>query len=428
MAHFWPDFRVWLANVSDSRDQDCIVYPRQFLLWEAMMAFLLKLGSRRQVRFELDSPEALENLNHLSGCHLDTLAHSDTLEHLLGHVRPEALMRLRRDMVRRLIRMKALDHGRLLGHVLVVLDGTGQLHFHQRHCEHCLEATFNGQTHYYHSILEAKLVTPQGLALSIGSEFIENADPHASKQDCELKAFSRLAPRLKKDYPQLRLCFLGDALYANGTFLSICEENSWKYIITFKEGSMPAVWQEYESLRGLCPQNRKVLPATASRPRQTLAFVDPLGYRDDQGRPHRFRVFECREGQGDDQRFFAWLTNFKVTTENVAALANDGGRCRWKIENQGFNIQKNGGFNLEHAYSTSPRQIKNWYTLLQIAHMILQLIECGSLLTADCKRLFGGLRTMARRLAESIRNRLIPRDALDLETAARIQIRLYGSS
>ncbi|MCY2953104.1 MAG: hypothetical protein NTU53_14165, partial [Planctomycetota bacterium] len=47
----------------------------------------------------------------------------------------------------------------------------------------------------------AKRVTPDGLAISLGSEFIENTDPKATQQDCELKAFRRLAERLKRDYP-----------------------------------------------------------------------------------------------------------------------------------------------------------------------------------------------------------------------------------
>jgi len=205
------------------------------------MLFLLKLGSRRQLRFELDSPEALANLNRLAGCDMDTLAHSDTLDHFLGHVPPGQYARLRRQMVHRLIRMKALDHARLLGHLLVVVDGTGQLFFRRRHCEHCLVRTVHGQEQFYHHVLEAKLVTPEGLAISIGSQSIENADPTATKQDCELKAFVRLAERLKKDFPQLRLCLCLDGLYANGTALSICEQNRWKYFVTFQEGSMPAV-------------------------------------------------------------------------------------------------------------------------------------------------------------------------------------------
>jgi len=401
-------------------------YGRAFLLMEGLMLFLLKLGSRRQVRFELDSPEALGNLNRLSGCHQDGVAHGDTLNHFLGHVPPAALHRMRRSMVRRLIRMKALDGGRLFGHFLVVLDGTGQFYFRRKHCEHCLTKTVDGKTQYYHHVLEAKLVTPSGLALSIGSEFIENSDPHATKQDCELKAFARLAPRIKKDFPQLLLCLGMDGLYANGTVLSICEQNRWKYLITFKEGSMPAVWKEYQTLVELCPQNRKA-NTTDQGVRQTFAWVEGLEYVDDQGRRQRFNAFQCHEQNGQERKFFAWMTNFTIRPENVVALGNRGGRCRWKIENEGFNIQKNGGFNLEHAYGSGDRQIKNYYLLLQIAHMILQLIECGSLLAADCKRLFGSIRNLAKRLAESLRNRLIPPEATDPAIARGIQIRLNSS-
>lgn len=426
VAHFWPKLGAWLASLTDTRDHEKITYLRPFMIWQGLMLFLLKLGSRRQVRFELDSQEALENLNRLGGCHQQTMAHSDTLAHFLGHVPPEALANLRLRMVQRLIRMKALDNGRLLGHFLVVLDGTGQLYFRQRHCEHCLTKTVEGKTQYFHHILEAKLVTPEGLAISIGSEFIQNEDPTASKQDCELKAFGRLAPQLKKDFPQLLLCLCLDALYANGTVMETCRQNQWKYFITFKEGSLPAVWKEYQTLLELCPQNRKGIESPDGV-LQTFAWMEGLEYVDDQKRQQQFNALQCLEQNGNKRTLFAWLTNFDVDADHVATLANSGGRCRWKIENEGFNIQKNGGFNLEHAYSIGERQNKNFYLLLQIAHMILQLMERGSLLSADCKRLFGSIRNLARRLAESIRNRLIPLEALDVAAAASIQIRLNTS-
>jgi len=414
---------AWLASLADTRDQSRITYPRQFLSWMGLMLFLLKMGSRRQVRFELDSPEAIENLNRLAGCDMETPAHGDTLDHFLGHVPTGEYPRLRRWMVQRLIRMKALDFARLFGHFLLVIDGTGQFYFSRRHCPHCLTKTVHGKTQYYHHVLEAKLVTPSGLAISVGSEFIENADPHATKQDCELKAFARLAPQIKKDFPQLRLCLCLDGLYANGTALSICQRNHWKYFITFKEGSMPAVWREYQTLRDLCPQNRETC-RPAEGVEQTFAWMGDLQYTDDQGRPHRFNAFQCQEQNGEKKQFFVWLTNFSIRSDNVAALGNRGGRCRWKIENEGFNIQKNGGFNLEHAYSTGNRQIKNLYVLLQIAHLILQLLEHGSLLGGQCKCLFGSLRNVARRLAESFRNRLIPAEAMN---GSAMQIRLDSS-
>ena len=426
IAHFWPQFSDWLKGLEDTRDQARITYSRQFLSWMGLMLFLLKLGSRRQVRFELDTPEALANLNRLSHASQETIAHGDTLDHFLSHVRPGEYARLRRSMVHRLIRMKALEDGRLFGHFLVVLDGTGQFYFRQKHCPYCLTKTVDGKTRYYHHVLEAKLVTPEGLALSTGSEFIENSDPGADKQDCEIKAFVRLAKRLKKDFPQLMLCLCMDGLYAKGTVLDICEKNRWKYFITFKEGSMPAVWKEYQALLELCPTNRKdhITPQSVH---QIFAWAENLEHVDDHDRIHRFNVFECTEQAGKDKAFFAWITNFTIRPQNVLALGNRGGRCRWKIENEGFNIQKNGGFNLEHAYSTGDWQIKNFYILLQIAHLILQLLERSSLLGASCKRLFGSLRNVSKRLAESIRNHAIPEDALDIVAARSIQIRINSS-
>ena len=67
-------------------------------------------------------------------------------------------------------------------------------------------------------------------------EFIENTDEHGKprssddefkKQDCELKAFYRLAASLKEHYPRLPICLLLDGLYCNQNVLSICEKNQW---------------------------------------------------------------------------------------------------------------------------------------------------------------------------------------------------------
>jgi hypothetical protein len=427
LAHFFPEHRQWMQAVKDTRDQDLITYGRSFMIWESLMAFLLKLGSRRQIRFELDTPAALANLNRLSGADQKTHAHSDSLEHFLGHVPLGALLQLRHQMVQRLIRMKLLEYARVQGCLLVALDGTGLLSFGlQPHCAHCLTRTVNGKTEYYHHVLEAKLVTPDGLALSIATEFIQNMDPKASKQDCELKAFGRLAAELHRRYPQLQLCLLFDALYANGTVMDLCAQYHWKYFITFKPGSMPSFFQEYQALREQCPQNRKTIPASAARPGQSLAWVNDLEHVDDQKRRHRLHVLESRETDSEGTPHgFAWLTNFRMNAGNAADLANRGGRCRWKIENEGFNNQKNGGFNLEHAFSIE--HYKNWYILLQIAHLILQLLERGNLLSAPCQKLFGSIRNLARRLAESFRNYLIPPEAVDLQAAASIQIRLNSS-
>lgn len=40
---------------------------------------------------------------------------------------------------------------------------------------------------------------------------------------------------------------------------------------------------------------------------------------------------------------------------------------RWKIENEGFNNQKNGIYDIEHLNSRKSNAMKNYYLLTQVA-------------------------------------------------------------
>ena len=53
------------------------------------------------------------------------------------------------------------------------------------------------------------------------------------------------------------------------------------------------------------------------------------------------------------------------------------GRNRWKIENEGFNAQKNGTFDIGHLYSKNSTAIKVHYFVIQVAHLLRQLLENG---------------------------------------------------
>ena len=64
-------------------------------------------------------------------------------------------------------------------------------------------------------VLEAKIVLGDQTVISIASEFIENENESVSKNDCEQNAFKRLAKKLKKEFPRLPICILGDSLYAS---------------------------------------------------------------------------------------------------------------------------------------------------------------------------------------------------------------------
>ena len=77
---------------------------------------------------------------------------------------------------------------------------------------------------------------------------------------------------------------------------------------------------------------------------------------------------------------------------------------RWKIENEGFNVQKKGGYELEHAYTNNPNSAKIFYFLLQIAHLLAQLLHKAHLLKRDFPNGFGSAKNLAFRLLEAWRN------------------------
>jgi hypothetical protein len=442
--HFFPDLNAWLDRLPDTRDQGACTYDRRFLAWWGLHLYLLQLGSRRQLDFELrdGGPQVLANLNRLAGTAQTTLPVHDTLDHFVGHVAPAGWERLRARVVQRLLRMKALDAARLLGRPVLLIDATGLICFHRRHCPYCLTQHHGQQTLYLHHVLEAKLLGPAGVVVSLGSEFIENADAGDTqgkgaeevKQDCELKALHRLLPRIKKDHPQLPFVLALDSLYGCGPAFALAQEFGWSFVVTFKEGRTPALWQEFRALLPACPGN-VLRRAWADRPAQEFRWVNQLAYEDSDQRAWKLNALECTETAADGtKQYFAWLTALPVGPKTVEEIAQKGGRDRWKVENEGFNRQKNSGLNLGHVYSIDPEKWKSYYLLLQIAFVLVQLLERGSLLRRLAEeagrpvwKLFGSLKNVARRLLESVRYLTWEEDWFDPRQAGRLRIGLDSS-
>jgi hypothetical protein len=444
VRHFFPLLNTWLDRLPDTRVEEACTYDRRFLAWWGMALYLLQLGSRRQLDYELrdGGSQVLANLNRLAQTEQTTLPVHDTLDHFVGHVRLSGWERLRSQMVQRLIRMKALDAARVLGWLVLLIDATGLICFPQRHCPHCLVQRHGSQTLYLHHVLEAKLLGPAGVVVSLGSEFIENADAAAAKgksaaqvkQDCELRALRRLLPRIKQAYPQLRFVLALDSLYGCGPVFALLAELGWSYVVTFKEGRTPSLWQEFQALLPACPENCLKRVWGDGRVQQ-FRWVKHLTYEDSVGDCWKLNALECTETTAAGQeQYFAWLTPLPVGKKTVEEIALKGGRYRWKVENEGFNRQKNSGLNLEHVYSTDPEKWKVYYLLLQIAFIVVQLLERGSLLRRlaaavgrPVGKLFGSLKNVAHRLLDSVRYVAWAEEWFEGRAAGKLRISLDSS-
>ena len=432
VKHFFGSWDKIFNEVSEPRKEHLLTYPLSSLLFSGTMMYLLRLGSRRQINFDFRNNENVEEkFRSLWG--IDQIPHGDTLNYAFKNIEVDEIQEVLCQLVETLIRKKVLDRWRLFGRYFrVAIDGTGELTFSERHCENCLTRKFkSGKVLYYHPVLEAKLVTPNGFAFSLMTEFIENPEDLAEgdKQDCEFKAFKRLAKRLKKRFPRLPICLLLDGLFANGPSMTICEKNKWKYITVLKDSDLKNLHRSFEVAWGAHKENHKtILIGENSEITQEYRWENKIRYEDSKNEVHYPNLTECVEKKASGTKTkHLWITNIKTTFNNVDVLSNNGGRLRWKIENEGFNVQKNGGYNLEHTYSRDPNARKVFYLLLQIAHLIFQLIEKGSLFRKAFPKGLGSQRNLAKRILEAWRNlKISPSDFRDLGEG-RFQIRFDTS-
>ncbi|MBT3353746.1 MAG: hypothetical protein HN402_02400 [Candidatus Scalindua sp.] len=377
--HF-PDFQEMLSSFPDYRkDPD---YKIEELLMAVIAMFLFKRSSRNGMDNLSRKGRFSSNYRKVFGCRLPDM---DTCDKLLRQLPADCLERLKQEMVRVLVRRKVFDKFRFEGlYHSIAIDGTGLHSYDYEPYPGCPKQTSkNGKTSYTVYVLEAKIVCANGFSISIATEWIRNPEQGTyDKQDCELKAFVRLAQKIKKLYPRMPILLLADGLYPNNTVFDICRNYGYHFIFTFKEGNLKSVWEEVNFLWRVTKDN------TASWHFKKGNWWETHNYRfinNIQYRKHIFHLIESTITRNRhvpkkdniphlaEKERFVHITNIILNRDNCKDISLRG-RLRWAIENEGFNAQKNEGYGLSHKFSrVSPVATCNYYQCLQLAHMINQL-------------------------------------------------------
>ena len=373
---YCPELFRDFAATKDPRHASYIDYSNKEMLGTLFYKGIAGIGSMRSMTDEFNQAEVVWNLYGFFGePGKDYLPHGVTLNEYLERLEPSELQRVQQKQVYGMIRRKSFDGARFRKKWLVIVDGTQTYSGSRRLNEGCLErrckkGTEDETVNYHCDVLEAKIVLGERLIVSIASEFIENNGEDAQaqegmseegrKQDCETKAFKRLAGKLKVAFPRLPIIILADSLYASEPVMDICRGNRWDFIIRYKSGRIPSIAEEYEKI----PEREGAGHAE---------FVNGIDYN---GVPvNVLRYWEEKVERGEAVRTeFQWLTSIKLTERNAEKVAA-AGRKRWKIENEGFNRQKNWQGDITHACSHNANAMKNHYLMTQIADMVKQLYE-----------------------------------------------------
>ncbi|MFR8103953.1 MAG: transposase [Clostridia bacterium] len=406
LNEYFPELISKFNGLTDLRNQSYVKYQMKVIFIVRLMGLMCEMKSMQGMTRELNTEEAIENIAEICGLELEEIPHCDTINDVFEKVKVEEIERIRKYMITKIIRGKMIQKYKIRDkYYHIIVDGTGLATSRKKYNENCLvknKTDKNGKEYQEYStyVLEGKLVVGE-MVFSIGSEFVENVNEDETKQDCETKAFKRLAEKIKKEYPKLKIIISGDALYANKPVLEICKENGWKYMIRFKEGAIPSLYNEFETV---------VAKANESTNESTIKdyeYVTGLDYQEE-----KVNIIKYTDNKKGTE--FVYITDLPITNKNIKATINIG-RRRWKIENEGFNIQKNGTFDIGHLYSKNQVAIKVHYLMIQIAHILRQLLEKG---VTDIKELKLKLKEISQKLKEQLISTII-----NLTVHSKIQLR-----
>ncbi|MCP3943251.1 MAG: transposase, partial [Desulfobacteraceae bacterium] len=255
-------------------------------------------------------------------------------------------------------------------------------------------------------------------------------DTDNDKQDCETRAFHRLAERLKKEFPRLPIIVLLDGLYANGPIMEHCFKNKWKFMIVLKDKSLPSVWEEYEVINELETKNK--MKITWGNRKQNFQWVNEIEYCYGANSKNNIiiHIVVCNEKWKEVNHFgeveikksrHAWLSNTPLNFSNVHDLCNLGARNRWAIETE-ILVEKRHGYQYEHCFSYNWNAMKGYHYLMRLGHLFSILAQYSERLIKKVKEF--GVRGFIKLLRETIAGPWLNEETVKKRLDMKYQLRL----
>lgn len=168
ISSYFPGLYEKISLLVDPRERK--EYTLSELVMGGIMLFVLKEGSRNA--FDNDRKESVFRRNYQRAFQLQ-LPSMDAVEDLYRLLGDGELEKLKTVLVKELIVKKVSQRFRFLGkRYFISIDGTGVASYESNYCGECTSKTSSktGKTTYFHYVLEAKLVTTNGMSVSLLSE------------------------------------------------------------------------------------------------------------------------------------------------------------------------------------------------------------------------------------------------------------------
>src|ERR1700730_14018945 len=333
-------------------------------LTDALMSAFAMFSLKSPSLLAFDRERAEGNLHTVYG--IQRVPCDTHMREILDPVAPEALRPVFKRVVTQLQRSHALAPMLFFeDSYLLALDGTGYFSSKAIHCTSCLQQVHrDGTITYAHQMLGAAIIHPDVRAvIPLMPEPIVQQDG-ARKNDCERTAAKRFVTKLRQDYPHLKFIITEDSLSSNAPHIETLHNHQLHYILGVKAGDHAWLFQHVEAAdhagrvthytrhdrsTGLVHRFRFVndLPLNASHPNVRVNFIE---------------YWELSHAK---VQHFSWVTDLRVSPRNVYRLMQ-GGRARWKIENETCNTLKNQGYHFEHNYGHGEQNLSVVFALVMM--------------------------------------------------------------
>ena len=281
---------------------------------------------------------------------------------------------------------------------LISLDGSQYFSSQEIHCPNCRVSVRDEQTHYSHLVMMAVVCAPeQEHVICLDPEFITPQDGH-EKQDCEQQAVKRWVERNAERFEPWRVTVLADDLHCHQPTCHLLLKHKLHFILTCKRDSHETLYEELDLLERVDGAiSTKVVSKWNGRyhERWVYRWAECLPLRRG---PKALKVNWCEliisnEATGKQLFHNAWATDLPLNEHLVAEVAANG-RSRWKVENEGFNVLKNRGYNFEHNYGHGQQHLSTvLLTLLLLAFLFHTALDLSCSMYQAVRRELGARRT-----------------------------------
>jgi hypothetical protein len=331
---------------------------------------------------------------------IGTVPSDTSMREIADLVEPGALRPVFCDVFRHFQRGKGLEAFAFYkNNYLLALDGTGYYSSQSIHCDSCMQKVSRrtGETTYYHQMLGAVILHPdRRQVIPFAPEPIQKQDG-STKNDCERNAAKRLLKHIRQEHPHLKFIVVEDGLASNAPHIRELIALNMHYILGVKPGDHAFLYGQVET--AYATDEITFISWQEGDVWREIGFLNGMPLNDgNQDLVVNYLEYWEYDLQGNLIKRFSWITDFKINKQNAHLLV-DGGRGRWKIENETFNTLKNQGYHFEHNFGHGHHNLSVVFAMLMmLAFLVDQVQEIACPLFRDVLEKVGSKRLLWERI------------------------------